>query len=487
MTGTDHRSDGRGPWGNAFASPHLQDEGRAILAALYGAMRGLRLYPLENEVVQQALTELHATVGRFLAREGGLELRVLGDFFFLNEKRLRLDLRNFSTFGALARALRSHGVGEIAVSREVAPGEWAPFLSLLLRPGAEASPYEELLERLSGTPVRAIEVRPQREQTPDLKEEALEGARRTYAYSVRVAREALSDVRMGRATHMGRVRKAVQSIVDQVLANEPSILAMTQLRDFDEYTFTHSVNVSIFSVVMGQRLGFGRQELYELGLAALFHDVGKMRTGEELVNKPEGLSDAEWKILREHPTEGLLALFRMHGFMEVPYRQMLVAYEHHMKIDGTGYPKPRRPRTPGLFSRIVAVADGFDAGTSVRSYQFRPWAPDEVLREMRDNPKRGFDPLLVKALITATGVYPVGTLVVLDTFELAVVSRANPDPAKPHQPEVKILADGMGIPLAEPLVTRLDEVDPRTGDPLRTIIKTTNPARYDLRVADYVT
>jgi hypothetical protein len=158
-----------------------------------------------------------------------------------------------------------------------------------------------------------------------------------------------------------------------------------------------------------------------------------------------------------------------------------------MKLDLSGYPSTKRPRVPGIFSRIITVADAFDAGSSVRSYQYRPLPPDEVLREMRDNPDRGLDPVLVKALITATGVYPVGTIVILDTFELAVVIRANHDGKRLHQPEVKILANAMGIPLAEPVVARLDELNPATGVPIRSIIKTTDPVKYGIRVADYVT
>ena len=150
-----------------------------------------------------------------------------------------------------------------------------------------------------------------------------------------------------------------------------------------------------------------------------------------------------------------------------------------MKIDLTGYPENTRPRKPGLFSRIVAVADGFDAGTSVRSYQYEPWAPDEVLKEMRDNPRRGFDQLIVKTFINATGVYPVGTLAILDTFELAVVSQTNTDPNHLHQPCVKVISDEMGVPLATPIT-----VDLSLGG--RTIIKTTNPEKYGIRVSDYL-
>ena len=469
-------------------SQALQDEGRKLLGALYGALRALKFYPLENDVVQQALDEVHGITGAILAREGLVELKVMGDFFFLNDARLRLDLRNFSTFGSFARALREHRIGQVVVDRGVQPQEWAPFLLLLLRPPHTDEPYEAFAAKLSQAPLTRIDVRPEREVSQlDFENEAvMEGAKRTYAYSVQMAREVLSDVRIGKAVNVRKVKRAVQSIVDQVLADEPSIVAMTTLREFDEYTFTHSVNVCIFSVVIGQRIGLEKTQLYELGLGALFHDVGKSRVDEAVLNKAQKLSPAEWEILQEHPTDGLLELFRLHGFQDVPYRQMLIAYEHHMRKAG-GYPRNRRDREPGLFSRIVAVADGFDAGTSVRSYQYKPWPPDQVLREMRDKPERGFDPTLVKALITATGVYPIGTLVVLDTFELAVVTKANSDPKRAHQPEVKIISDSKGVTLAVPEVAVLDEVDPSTGKPRRTVIKTADAVRYGIRVAEYVT
>lgn len=464
----------------------LQEQGRRLLAAFYGALRALKLYPLENAAVQQALDDLHRLVSELVQVEEGLELRVVGDFFFLNETRLRLDLTTFSTFGSVARALGEHGVGAVDFLPGIRRDEWAPFLSLLLRPPHEEDPFQGLVERMDATAVRHVDIRPEKDVAGELdEEEAITAARRTYARSVRVAKDALGDVRMGRAVNVRKVKRAVQGIVDQVLSNEPSMITMTTLRDFDEYTFTHCVNVSIFSVVIGQRLGLSKAQLYELGLGGLLHDIGKMRIEPEIINKPGGLNEHEWNELKKHPTGGLLLLFRMVGFSEVPYRQMLMAYEHHMKVDLSGYPENRRPREPTLFSRIVAVADAFDAGTSVRSYQYEPWPPDEVLKEMRDNPRRGFDPLLVKALINATGVFPIGTLVILDTLELAVVSGVNPDPGLLHLPRVRIISDEMGVPLAQPLQVDLAEMD-GAGRPRRQIIKTTDPQKYGIRVSDYL-
>lgn len=465
-------------------SSGLQAYGKRLLGALYAALRALKLYPVENAAVQQALDELHALAIRMVEAESGMELRVVGEFFFLNETRLRLDLSNFATFGSFARSLQDHGVGSVEVLPGVERDEWAPFLSLLLRKPDPESPYDTYLARLDATPVMHIHTRPESEVHDEETEEALHAAKRTYAQSVQVAKEALGDLRLGRAVNVRRVKRAVQNIVDQVLSNEPSIMTMTTLRDFDEYTFTHCVNVCIFSVVIGQRLGLTKLQLYELGLGALLHDIGKMRIDRDIINKAEALTDEEWAQMKEHPTEGLLLLFQMGGFTDVPYRQMLMAYEHHMKGSGAGYPVNRRSRRIGLFSRIVAVADGFDAGTSVRSYQYKPWPPDAVLREMRDNPKRGYDQLLVKALITATGVFPVGTLVILDTMEMAVVAQVNPDPDKLHLPRVKVISDELGIPLDEP--RWLDLAAPAEGEPTRTILKTTDPQKYGIKVSDYL-
>ena len=204
-----------------------------------------------------------------------------------------------------------------------------------------------------------------------------------------------------------------------------------------------------------------------------------------MLAKTSGLDEDEWAEMQRHPTEGLLALFSMRGMAEMPYRAMLMAYEHHMKVDLTGYPKNRRSRRPTLFSRIVAVADGFDAATSKRSYQQQPWGPEEVLREMRDNPKRGYDRLLVKALINVTGVFPVGTLAILDTFELVVVVARNPDSRKLHQPIAKLISDSNGTVLSQPFQVDLSELDPTTGNPKRAIVKTIDPDVYGIRLSDY--
>jgi HD-GYP domain-containing protein (c-di-GMP phosphodiesterase class II) len=468
----------------------LQPLGRALVTALYAAAKAFKFYPLENATVQNALDQLHRVIRRILDREDAIVLRLVGDFVFLNDARLRLDLSDYVSFSYVTGLFRRHGIGQVTMAKSLARPNLVPFLSLLIEEGAGGdNAFEEFLARLEASHAQNIDVDPIKEAAQDLgleaDDRAKEAAKVTYFQSVHVAREVLTDARLGRAVNLRRVKRAVQSIVDQVLNNETSIVGMTSLRDYDEYTFTHSVNVCIISVVIGQRLGLSKLQLYELGLGALFHDIGKQRIDSAIVTKSGTLTTDEWIWIRRHPTEGLLALFWMRGLADAPYRAMLMAYEHHMKVDLTGYPKNKRPRKPTLFSLIVATADGFDAATSKRSYQHQPWTPDEVLREMRDNPNRGFEPLLVKALINATGVFPPGTVAILDTFEMAVVVSRNPDPKRMHQPFVKVISDSMGLMLSEPIIADLSEVDPATNKPRRAIVKTVDPERFGIRVSDY--
>jgi HD-GYP domain-containing protein (c-di-GMP phosphodiesterase class II) len=316
------------------------------------------------------------------------------------------------------------------------------------------------------------------------EERQKEAAKRTYARSVAVTKEVINSIRMGRTANVKKVKRAVQAIVDQVLNNEGSLLGLTTLRDYDEYTFTHSVNVCIFSVALGRKLGFTKLQLFDLGMAALFHDVGKSRVPQEVLNKQGGLSDEEWRIMQAHPWLGVLTLFGLRGYGEIPYRGMIVAYEHHMKIDLTGYPKSLRPRDLSIFSKIIAVADGFDAATSRRVYQTVPIEPDQVLKEMWENPRRGYDPVVVKAFINLIGIYPVGTCVILDTYEVGIVHSANSDVAHVHRPVVRVITTPDGALQHPGFLADLSLQDAAGSHP-RSIIKVTNPDKYGIKVSDY--
>ncbi|MEO7367911.1 MAG: HD domain-containing phosphohydrolase, partial [Gemmatimonadaceae bacterium] len=339
---------------------------------------------------------------------------------------------------------------------------------------------------LAQTGVTELEiVAPAEEDDRELSEEAKKAASRTYNQSVAVTREVINSVRMGRTPSIRRIKRVVQGIVDQILNEETSLIGLTAIRDYDEYTFTHSVNVCIFAVALGRRLGLTKIQLFDLGLSALMHDIGKSRVPLGFLHKTEQLTEEEWLRIAAHPWLGVLTLFQLRGQQEdVSYRAMTVAYEHHMRTDLSGYPRTIRKRSISMTSRIVAVVDGYDAATTRRVYQTIPYAPSTVLQEMRDNPKRGLDQIVVKAFINLLGIYPVGTLVVLDTFELAVVYAANPRPEALSRPIVKIVSDAQGNMLHPAPEADLAQAD-SFGDYPRTIIKTADPDRYGLNVGDY--
>jgi len=467
----------------------LRKGGRGLLQSLYAALRSLKLYPLENETVQKALDDLMTSTRTLLDSEGEIEVRMAGDFIFVNSTRLRLELDNYASFSQILSLFRTFDVGTLQVGPDVERREWQVLLSLLLSLSTREDPEEllgELQERLERATVKNLVVEP-RSGAHDLDEQelALEMAKRTYSQGVAVTKDVVNGVRLGRAASLKKVKRAVQNIVDQVLNNETSLIGLTTLRDYDEYTFTHSVNVCIFSIALGKKIGLTKQQLYDLGLAALLHDVGKARVPIEVINKTTSLDEDEWRTIQEHPWTGALTLFNLRGYDETPYRAILVAYEHHMKIDLTGYPRSLRPRELGIYSKLVAVADGFDAATTRRSYQTIPIQPDEVLREMWENPRRGYDKVMVKALINLMGVYPVGTCVILDTLEVAIVAQANPDASYINRPLLKVVIDRDGGVVAPSSDTvDLSERD-ASGNFLRSIVKVTNPERYGITVGDY--
>ncbi len=472
------------------ATAGVRRGGRNFMVAFYAALRSIRLYPLEHNTVQKTVAEL-AQVGELMrADEGELEFRISGEFIFINSTRLRLDLSNYATFGHILSLCKAAGVGGIHVGPNGTAREWSLLLTLLggetkISPNAR---YEEIVSRLKQAGIELFQLDPPMTAEVDQQsnEESKAAANRTYSQSVAVTKDVINSVRIGKTPNIRKIKRVVQGIVDQVLNEETSLIGLTALRDYDEYTFTHSVNVCIFSVALGRRLGMTKLQLYELGLAALMHDIGKSRVPLDLIQKTGELTEEEWKWMAAHPWLGVLVLFQFRRQQEeLSYRAMTVCHEHHMKIDLTGYPKAIRPRQVSVLSKIVTIADGYDAATSRRVYRTEVITPAAVLEEMRDNPRRGLDPVLVKAFINLLGIYPVGTLVVLDTFELGVVTGANTNPEALSRPIVKIISDSQGNVISPPLVVDLG-IPEANGEFPRTIIKTADPERYGVTVSDYL-
>lgn len=475
--------------GDQSGDPQAQRISRGFVVALHAAVRSVRLYPIENSAVQKAIAELGSAAERVDLADGHCRVRRVGDYLFVNETRLRLTLDNYAAVAYVLGLLREAGLGGFAIIAATTPRAWVVLLAFLQSPPIEY-PEEarlgQLAARVEQSGVACFEFYPPVDESDQQETEldAKERARQTYVRSLDVTREVMTSARLGRSAGLKRVKRAVQGIVDAILTDAASLLGLTTLREFDEYTFVHSVNVSILAVALGRRLGLTKPQLLDLGLAALLHDIGKSRIPLDLLNKRGSLDDRERAILQTHTWQGVLSMFAMPTGSARPWRAMTTAYEHHMRIDLSGYPKPSRTRRLTLYSKIIAVADGFDAATTTRVYQDTPWTPADVLRGMRDNTRLGLDPVVVKAFINLTGIYPVGTLVVLDTFALAMVVASNSEPTALSRPLVRMITDGQGNRIDDRQVYDLTSCD-ASGQFDHTIIRTEDPQRYGINIGDY--
>lgn len=468
--------------------PGLRVRGRNFLLAFYKTLRSITLYPIENTQVTESLDELTAATSEILNSDGGLEVRISRELFYVNDVRLRLELENFASFGQVFRICSQAGIGVIRIDTSPGQREWKAFVAELLRFEEEArgeprvDDFQKVILTLG---VKHIVVERPSERDAEFWDELTRkvAAKQTYRQSVSVTKALFESARMGRTPQLRKITQAVQNIVDQVLNNAVTIMGLSTLRDYDDYTYTHTVNVCIFSLAIGRRLGLTKARLFDLGMAALLHDVGMSRVNVDIIKKPGKLNAEELRRVQAHTWLGALSAFGLRKFGDAPLRAMITAYEHHMKVDFSGYPTGQRPRELSIFSKIVALADAYDRATTSRSDEGAK-SPDVVLRELWEDSSLGHDPVLVKALINLLGIYPVGTCVILDTLEIGLVHAANQDETQINRPIVRLLGDPDGSWLDDPPLVDLADTE-SDGSFTRSIIKVTDPDKYLIKVSDY--
>jgi putative nucleotidyltransferase with HDIG domain len=262
--------------------------------------------------------------------------------------------------------------------------------------------------------------------------------RRLYQDAVAVANTLWEGALLEDAPDPGAARSMVNDLADAVAQNRTALLALTALQQYDNYTFTHMVNVSILTMAQARGLGIDGALLREFGMAALMHDIGKVRTPSEILNKPDRLTDAEFAVMKRHTIEGAEILRRT---PEIPTLAPVVAFEHHLRPDGTGYPEEVRRPALNLGTMLCSIADVYDAMRSQRRYQ-ESFATDRILAVYQRDSGSHFDQNLVRRFVQLMGIYPAGNLVRLDTSDIAVVLRAHaPDPWRPRV-RVVMSADG---------------------------------------------
>jgi putative nucleotidyltransferase with HDIG domain len=247
-------------------------------------------------------------------------------------------------------------------------------------------------------------------------------SQRIHSEAVKVVSDILGDARIGKQVDAEQAAPVVASIADAVLQNDGTLLSLCRIKNRDTYTFQHSVSISALLVTFCHSLGtFNSNQLIEIGLGGLFHDVGKMKIPSEILNKPGRLTDEEFAVMRSHVVEGVNYLQEGKNFSEAALR---IVAEHHERFDGTGYPKGLLNDDISEIGQMTSIVDVYDAITSIRVYH-SALEPSDALKRIFEWSGKHFDATLVQKFIKAIGIYPVGSLIRLDSDHLAVVLRQN--------------------------------------------------------------
>ncbi|BCS89083.1 HD-GYP domain-containing protein [Pseudodesulfovibrio sediminis] len=260
-------------------------------------------------------------------------------------------------------------------------------------------------------------------------------ADRMYGEALGYAHEFMDAVRQGQPFHFKDATPLVSGFIDSVFRNESAAAAISKLKSFDHYTYTHCINVSILAVILGKKLGYSRKKLQEIGMAGMFHDVGKAVIPDTILNKPGKLNKKEMNVMRTHPLRGFEILKAQ---QEIPDAVLRAALEHHERHDGSGYPRGLKGDEISDISRLLAVVDVYDALTSKRVYK-DPLPPSKVLGMMYKWRVTEFSPNIVEEFIKSLGVYPVGSFVQLSNGNHGVV--VDNDTTDPLRPTVKVVYD----------------------------------------------
>jgi len=381
------------------------------------------------------------TVIKTLAQDEPISLRLQNDFLFLGQRHLRVTAAQMPVFSTVIDTLNQWRIGGVSFSKDVESQDFREFIFQLGTFDAATSSISTLRAALEQRAVKGIDL----EERRVLRGRAT--AKTRYANAASAVGTLVQDCREKGTIGFKQAKRAIQSIVDLMMNDEASLLGLTTLRCHDQYTHNHSVNVALLSMALGNRAGYPKVELADLGLAALFHDLGKATIPMDVLNKPGEFTDEEWAMMRNHPTEGALSLAKMRGITNLPGRMASASFEHHMNLDFSGYPKLNVSWKLSMTGRILMIADCYDAMTSSRVYRREPMSPSKVLGFMFSKAGKSFDQTLMKLFMTCVGIVPIGSLVLLDSNELAVVLRPASDPSEAEYPYVKVITDAQGEPI----------------------------------------
>ena len=410
--------------------PTYEDLARRFATTL----RGRQLYAPEHPLQQRNLDQLFDTLCRLLDGRQAIALGVVGDQIVVADTPLPKAAANLAE---LLKRLKTSGIERIGFDQGVTRQEVVDFIGAIAAVTQRGDTETGALPDFPHISVGRINA--PTEATGVARDIA--AIKQLYGDAARSAEGIYECARVEGQPEIIAARQTVEGLAESVVENRTALIALTAMKNYDNYTFTHMVNVSILAMAQARTLGIEGHRLREFGLSALMHDIGKVRTPLEVLQKTSTLTEDEFAIVRRHVVDGAEILRQT---PEMPIMAPTVAFEHHLRLDGTGYPDVQRT-TLNLATMLTSIADVYDAMRSQRAYQ-QTFPTDRILAVMQGNDGKQFDQNLVRRFVQLIGIYPPGTLVRLSTNEIAVVLQVHaPDP---HRPRVRILRnpDGHRVP-----------------------------------------
>ncbi len=460
-----------------------QKESIDILTRLQAVLKISKVYEPNNQIALDQTDQFFAALNNVLGREGEIVLRLRQNALYMKGIRIKFDFSNYHVYKFLHGELSSKELAAIAFAPGLSQEEIKRFVAIMIRKDLDAkTAYDKILHALDVEQVDHVTIEKSAPGEP--METRERNAVRLYFSGIYLLKEVFEKQKTTGTFNLNLAKRWMQSIFNHIVDDESFIYGLTNIKNFDEYTLNHSINVCILAIALGRRLGLTREELSDLGISSFLHDLGKLDIPREILDKPAELDPAERAVIENHVHIGAERLIQLKSSRRIPIRAVQVALEHHLKADLSGYPRYFKKRSTNLFSKIVKIVDYFDALTTKRVYRPKVFTREDALGLMAEKSGEEFDPLLLKVFVSMIGAYPVGSLVALDTGELGIVFEANPHPAFHMRPKVKIIVDTEGNKVDGEILD-LTEIAPETKKFKRTIVRSLDPDKYDIQPADY--